>query len=339
MLALYIFLLFFIGGISFFFPIGVLFFRFMCARTVYERAAQMGLAKHIKDKIIIESHVKAQQAWTKKPIEKVYINLPSFWFIRCINRISFTAKTLSADLLVHKKFKKNKTIAVLVHGFAESSSSMAYLAQAYYKKEVSVLAINLRAHGESQGKFCGLGYLSTDSYDISNWVAYLRKRFGNDISIVLHGIAMGGSAVIQSKFGYGLSIKLVVSDSSFSSFKDQTKNRMKALFSENIFGEILAANVVFFASLVNFFVNGFFFISNNPQKVLEETVGEQEPCPLLLFHGARDTVISIEDAQNLYASAREPKKLIVIQNAPHRGSWFYDTNKYMDEIFSYLKDL
>jgi dipeptidyl aminopeptidase/acylaminoacyl peptidase len=40
-------------------------------------------------------------------------------------------------------------------------------------------------------------------------------------------------------------------------------------------------------------------------------------CPLLIMHGSKDEVVPVENAQDLYKSAKEPKKLVVMNGANH----------------------
>ncbi len=339
MLAIYIFLLLLLGFVSFCFPIGFFVFRSMCLRSVYEKSSPVDSASHVKDEKIMKPLILAKESWCKKKHEKVQIGHPSFWLARCVNKNAFSTKNLFADLWVHKNFQKNKTIVILAHGFTDSAAGMAYLAQSYHKRGLSVLAINLRSHGDSEGSVCGLGHISTDSQDIVNWVLYLRKRYGKNISIILHGVSMGGAAVIQAAYGYSLPVKLVVSDCAFSEYKKQILKRIQILFPKNFIGKFFALSIYSFASLLNFFVNGFFFSSNSPKKTLKEFKNRETNPPLLIFHGEADTLTSVDCAKNLYSVAQVEKKLVLIKKAPHIGSWFYDEKKYMDEVFFYLRDL
>lgn len=49
-----------------------------------------------------------------------------------------------------------------------------------------------------------------------------------------------------------------------------------------------------------------------------EYVAQISPRPLLLVHGNRDEVVSVNEAQRLYHEAGEPKQLVIIDGAGHR---------------------
>ena len=42
------------------------------------------------------------------------------------------------------------------------------------------------------------------------------------------------------------------------------------------------------------------------------------PRPLLLVHGSQDEMVAMAHAHRLYAAAREPKQIIIIDGAEHR---------------------
>ncbi|MGD9115766.1 MAG: alpha/beta fold hydrolase [Dehalococcoidia bacterium] len=67
-----------------------------------------------------------------------------------------------------------------------------------------------------------------------------------------------------------------------------------------------------------------------------EYVGLISPRPLLLVHGDRDDVVSLDDAYRLYAGAGEPKELAVIEGAGHR---LRHDEKAMKTILDWLKAL
>lgn len=47
-------------------------------------------------------------------------------------------------------------------------------------------------------------------------------------------------------------------------------------------------------------------------------VDKISPRPILIVHGARDELVSVENAHELYRKAKEPKNLLIVENAGHR---------------------
>ncbi|WP_428770287.1 alpha/beta fold hydrolase [Treponema sp. HNW] len=327
------------GFVIFSFAGGFVLFRFLCIRSVYSARSFVDNAAHVKDEKVITPLLEAKNNRDERSFEKVSILSAS----RRLFRLPLAPLGLSAELRLQKK---PKDFAVLVHGFSDSARGMTYLSQAYYNCGFSVLSIDMRAHGESEGRFTGLGYTSADGADIALWLRYLRGRFGDDIRIVLHGVSMGASAAIQSAYGLiavkkdfeaeRKNLKLVVADCGFFRFSDQVEHQLALFLSSGLIQRYLFKCIAFAASCLNFFVNGFFFTSHNPGKTLQ-LCSEHADFTLLLFHGSSDTLVPPDAARQLYEAARCPKKLVFIQDAPHIGSWFYDTKTYMDTITLYFR--
>ncbi len=320
-----------LGYVFFCMPIGIIVFKNLCERSVYEKKSLVDSASHVKDENIMIPLLAAKERWAKNPIEKASIKVSLGRKMRFL----FSRQLLLADLWINKDFQKNNKIAILVHGFTDSSTGLAYLAESYQERGISTLSINLRAHSESEGDTCGLGCYLTDGKDIAQWVFYLQSRFGNDVDIILHGISMGGSAVIQSVFFYSLPVKLVISDCTFSEYSKNVRSLVQRFFPKNFFSTFIVGGIYFFASISCYFANGFFFGKNNTKKIIKESSSN---IPLLLFHGEEDTLVEPHCAQELYESANGPKELVIVKGAAHIGSWFYQKDLYMDTIFKYLHD-
>ena len=95
-------------------------------------------------------------------------------------------------------------VAVLVHGFGGNKSNEQVLATApiYNRAGYSVLMIDLRAHGQSEGDRRTLGY--REVRDVRGALTWLKKKGIEPESTVLHGWSMGGATVVRSAPGAGI---------------------------------------------------------------------------------------------------------------------------------------
>ncbi len=337
LIVLYCILLLVLGYISFCFPIGIIVFRKLCVRSVYEKKSVVDSASHVKDERIMEPLLEAKERWETKPLEKISIKMVTPTGIISFFKSLQSNNNLFADLWMHTQFEKNKTIAILVHGFTDSSAGMAYLAESYNERGVSTLSVNLRGHGESDGAFSGLGFYKTDGADIKSWVSYILKRFGEETKIILHGVSMGGSTVLQAAYAYSLAVHLVISDCSFSEYSKNIKKMLRAFFPKDWFSSFLTLGIYASTSLLNVCVNGFFFNQNNPVNIIKNS-SKANIFSTIFFHGEADTLVSYHCAQELYDVSPNQKSIDIIDKAPHIGSWFYEKEKYMNEVFKYLQD-
>lgn len=99
---------------------------------------------------------------------------------------------------------------LLVHGYRGQASHMAKYMDHFLSKGYNALAVDLRGHGQSQGKYIGLGALDKD--DIRLWIRWI-NTFNCDAPIILFGTSMGAATVLLYGGFYGDSISAIISDS------------------------------------------------------------------------------------------------------------------------------
>jgi pimeloyl-ACP methyl ester carboxylesterase len=109
---------------------------------------------------------------------------------------------------------------VLAHGKDENRSGMLSRAAFLVRNGYNVLDVDLRNHGESQGKYMTPGYL--EALDILGGVAYLRKR-GEEGPIVVLGFSYGAVAALHATVDCP-DITAVIADSAFISTSDILNN-------------------------------------------------------------------------------------------------------------------
>ena len=88
--------------------------------------------------------------------------------------------------------------AILVHGFGGNKSNEQVLATAriYNRAGYSVLMIDLRAHGRSEGSRRTLAY--REVRDVRGTLDWLQKRGIDPEQTILHGWSMGGATVVRA---------------------------------------------------------------------------------------------------------------------------------------------
>ena len=84
---------------------------------------------------------------------------------------------------------------IAVHGYTGRRQHMYAYGAYYAERGYHVLTPDLRAHGESEGRYIGMGWL--DRKDILKWIGLILDR-DNAAEIVLHGVSMGGGTVMMT---------------------------------------------------------------------------------------------------------------------------------------------
>ena len=81
-------------------------------------------------------------------------------------------------------------VILCLHGYtSRGSNDFNSLAYFYLHLGYSLLIVDHRSHGESEGTYIGFGCL--DRLDVVKWIRYLEKSCGNSCLVMLHGISMG----------------------------------------------------------------------------------------------------------------------------------------------------
>jgi uncharacterized protein len=180
---------------------------------------------------------------------------------------------------------------VLVHGLNASKSSQYVLdtAPIYAQAGYSVLMLDLRGHGESEGERTTLGYQEVQ--DVRGALSWLDEQGFEPNEVVLHGWSMGGATVLRSATGTG--VAAVVEESGYADLPLLLRDRLPEE-----------------SGLPSFFNPGIFlmaklFLDFDPWAVRPEEDAaklSEEGMPLLIIHSTNDRVVPFEHAGMLAAS-------------------------------------
>ena len=111
--------------------------------------------------------------------------------------------TLTADdgLTLHGVYYANAETAdthrwaLVLHGYRGDYTGALQLAAPYYEAGYQVIAPDLRACGESEGDYVGMGWL--DREDILRWIDFILAD-DPQAKIVIHGISMGAATTMMT---------------------------------------------------------------------------------------------------------------------------------------------
>ncbi len=115
---------------------------------------------------------------------------------------------------------------IIIPGRMESCRYSYHYSEPYRRAGWNVLAIDTRAHGDSEGKINSLGY--REYRDILVWAKMLHEELGNEI-VVLHGICIGSSTAIFTATAPQCPdyVAGLVVDGMYTRFYDSCKQHMK----------------------------------------------------------------------------------------------------------------
>lgn len=213
-----------------------------------------------------------------------------------------------------------------MHGYKSKSLNEFAPYIAFYRSiGFSMLLPDNRAHGESEGKYVGMGNL--DRLDCIQWAEYLVNRFGPDIQIILHGISMGGATVLSAAGEQELPKQVigVISDCAYTSLKDEFKHGMHELFHLPTFPCIRICEKICRKKLK------FNFTKNSPIEQVQKA-----KVPILFVHGNKDTVVPHWMGHILCDRCKVKKRLLTVEGANHAQSIAVSPVEYHEAIKSFF---
>lgn len=209
-------------------------------------------------------------------------------------------------------FKKNDEnshkFVILCHGFGGNPVKMHDIAQFYYKKGYSVILINQRSRGISEGRYCTMG--AFEGKDVRKWIDFVLEQ-DSQAEIVLHGISMGGATVMNA-CGSELpeNVIFAVEDCGFTSTWDIFALKLKGMF------KLPPFPILNFASFMSKIRTGASFGDGNCLKSVRNC-----KIPMLFIHGTADSFVPYYMVETLFEAAICPKQKLAIEGADHGVSY------------------
>ena len=199
-----------------------------------------------------------------------------------------------------------------------------YSASVFHNWGYNVLTPDNRAHGESEGKFVGRGWL--DAFDMLEWIALIIEQNPN-AKIVLYGILMGGATVMNLS-GKDLqgNVVAIVEDCGYSSVWQIFSDELRSIFHLPPFPLL---NV---ASLMGRIRAGYDFSEASSLDMVGKST-----LPMLFIHGKDDCFVGyymLDDI--LEAKTNGEKQVLRVDGAGHAESNLINPVLYHTSIKDFL---
>ena len=214
--------------------------------------------------------------------------------------------------------------AIALHGYRGDHTGALRLAVPYYEAGYQVLTPDLRACGESDGDFVGMGWL--DRKDILQWIDYIIKR-DPQAEIVIHGISMGAATTIMTAGEKTPdNVKVFVEDCGYTSVWDVFASELQLRF------HLPEFPILYTASGVAKLRAGYDFTEAS-------ALTQVEKCdkPMLFIHGTADDFIPYEMMDTLYnAKPGDNKAELTADGAGHGEAVYALGDAYWDAVFDFI---
>ncbi len=220
---------------------------------------------------------------------------------------------------------EKQKVVICFHGYtSQGMNDYIGLSGYYLKNGYSMLLVDERAHGESEGKYIGFGCL--DRKDALKWIDWTVENCGEDVQILLHGTSMGGATVLMAS---GLSlpeqVKGIVSDCAFTSPKEVFTHVLKNMI------HLPAFPMMQISDVMNKKFAGYGLDECNAAREVKKAT-----VPILFIHGSGDTFVPCEMCEEIYKNCASPKQKLIVEGAAHAESYYKDTDAYEEALNEFI---
>lgn len=287
----------------------IMFFKFLETFTIKKQSqsafvADPSYAKYVNT---IRKNIEYFETVDK---EEVYVN-------------SFDNLKLKGHLI---ECENSKKVVIFFHGFKSSYKTDLTNAGSYIKKGYSVLTVEQRAHGGSEGRFITFGVL--ERYDVVSWINYVISRYGNDVEIVLMGVSMGASTIMMaSELNLPNNVKAILCDCGYTSPKQEISYYI------NHYYHLPAFPLV---NILDLFCRIFAKFSLNGANCYESL--KKSNIPTFIIHGDGDDFVPYSCSIKNYSGCNmEIKEFVTIKCDVHAVSYLEDMQTYQNKLDEFLK--
>lgn len=218
--------------------------------------------------------------------------------------------------------------AILIHGYADAKVGAIAWAPMFHELGFHILAVDLRAHGESQGRTTTAGYF--ERYDLNQVIDQIRQRYPQQTSeLILFGISMG-AAIVAATAVMRQDLSAVILECPYADFSHAAEAHGRLM---GMPLPALQRNSIQLAQVLT----GAKFSQIRPTDLIPKI-----PCPLMVIQSQDDPLVSPSAIADLKSAAdsRPPAAGFtdywLIPNAGHVLGMAGDPQAYFHRVKSFL---
>lgn len=233
--------------------------------------------------------------------------------------------TSEDGLKLHATYIKSNNperLVICVPGYrSEASEEFSGILRYLIDNHSSVLLIDNRTMGSSEGEYITFGYMEAN--DVSKWENYCINELNINIPIFIYGISMGATtALLSTKYMLGTSVKGIIADAGYNNLKSELIYLCNNLF--KVPGNLLVNIFNIYAKAIGKFDINDVDLNN---VLINNTKN------IMFFHGDNDKVVKPENTRTNYAKCVKCNKEIQwFEGAGHANSFYANSELYINKL-------
>jgi uncharacterized protein len=232
----------------------------------------------------------------------------------------YTKNSIKIEGWYLKTDSAEKGTVVMFHGHGGTKSGILNEAAAFRKMGFHTLLVDFRAHGNSGGNTCTIGY--EESEDVKLAYEYVKEK--GEKNVLLWGISMGAAAICKAMNDYPLQPAKIILEMPFASILDAAGGRIKMM---GLPPQPLATLITFWGGAEH----GFWAFNMKPAEFAKKI-----NVPTLLQWGKNDPRVAESETDLIYKNLPASKKLVVYATAGHESLCKKENSKWLLEVNNFL---
>lgn len=231
---------------------------------------------------------------------------------------------LQLSAVEFRQEKNTHLWCIAVHGYNNTWDTMKDYGQKYYEQGYQVLIPDLRAMGNSEGEYIGMGWL--EHKDLMRWIDKIVDE-DSEAQIVLHGISMG-AATIMMTVGEEIpsNVKVGIEDCGYTSDWEEQADKLDKIFHLPEFPLMYTVNIMTKIKA------GYYMTDADCIPQLEKN-----KTPMLFIHGDMDDYNPYWMLDVVYeANACKEKEKLIVHGARHAMSVYTEPEIYWDTVWKFV---
>ena len=214
-----------------------------------------------------------------------------------------------------------KGTVAMFHGHGSKKSAILTEAYSFQQMGYNTLLLDFRAHGNSEGNTCTIGYKEAE--DVKLAYDYLQQQ--GEKNIVLYGISLGAATITKAVNDYSITPQKIILEMPFGSLPNAVTGLVTIM---KLPTEPISTMLTFWGGIEN----GFWAFNLKPSEYAKKI-----KCPVLLQHGTNDPRVTEKETKEIFDNITTNKKWVEYTYSAHQSLCTNEHTKWVTEVSAFLQ--